>query len=490
MTYGRVAVVGGGLAGMAAAVALRERGLDVTLYEARARLGGRASSFCDPATGQLIDFCQHVSMGCCTNLADFCRRVGIGECFRRVRTLHFLAPDGRRYDVAASRWLPAPLHLAPALWRLRYLSLADRLGIARVMRRLVRWHTNDGDDGPTMARWLAKRGASPRAVQQFWGVVLTSALGETLDRVSVPAARKVFVDGFLASRDAYQLLIPALPLGNLYGERLAARLTELGVTLSLRTPVQRCDFSAEQSPGQPAAVLHFAHDRQAACDAVVLAVTWRQAAELITPSLLAAVPELQDAQRIEASPITGVHLWFDRPITALAHAVLVGRTSQWIFSPFAKAINATSEMEAGEPQAAFYYQVVISGSRELALATRAQILEIVCRDLREVFADAREARLVDSRVVTEKAAVFSASPGVERLRPSQRTAVARLVLAGDWTDTGWPSTMEGAVRSGYLAAEAILAALGRPEKILIPDAQRSLWTRWLVGGRPRLDRKL
>ncbi len=134
----RIAIVGGGLAGLAAAAALVGRGFAITLYETRRQLGGRATSFRDSVSGELVDHCQHVSMGCCTNLADFCRRTALADQFRRDRQLHFFGPDGRRYDFAATRWLPAPLHLGPAFLRLGYLSLGERLGVARAMLRLAR----------------------------------------------------------------------------------------------------------------------------------------------------------------------------------------------------------------------------------------------------------------------------------------------------------------------------------------------------------------
>ena len=192
MNDGRVAIIGGGLAGLAAAAALADGPLRVELFEAKRHLGGRAGSFVDPATGARIDHCQHVSMGCCTNLADFCRRTGIDGDFRRDSVLHFFDPHGQRCDIAASRWLPAPLHLAPALARLTYLSVSERWRIMRAMWRLVRTRAADHESAPTMVEWLRHHGQSPRAIELFWDAVLVSALGETLDRVSVPAARKVF----------------------------------------------------------------------------------------------------------------------------------------------------------------------------------------------------------------------------------------------------------------------------------------------------------
>jgi uncharacterized protein with NAD-binding domain and iron-sulfur cluster len=207
-------------------------------------------------------------------------------------------------------------------------------------------------------------------------------------------------------------------------------------------------------------------------DGLVIAVTWRRLRELFDDPLWGALPELAGVEKIDAAPITGVHLWFDRPIMPLPHAVLVGRLSQWLFN---------RGEAGGEASPGYYYQVVISASRSLAGRDRAAVVEEILSDLASIWPVTREAKLLRWRIVTEQAAVFSVRPGIDRLRPPQQTSVPNLALAGDWTDTGWPSTMEGAVRSGYLAAEPILRAFGQPERILVPDLKRALLARLLVG---------
>jgi uncharacterized protein with NAD-binding domain and iron-sulfur cluster len=198
-------------------------------------------------------------------------------------------------------------------------------------------------------------------------------------------------------------------------------------------------------------------------DHVILAVPWRAAIRLVSGSI--AAPLSEPWRQIEAAPITGVHLWLDRPLTELPHAVLVGRLSQWVF---ARAVS--------NPQTDYYYQVVISASRQLSGRSNEEIIAEVWQDLQATFPHAGEARLVRWRVVTQQEAVFSVTPEFESLRPAQATAIAGLSLAGDWTSTGWPATMEGAVRSGYLAAESALASLGRPQNLLAPDLPRA----WLM----------
>jgi predicted NAD/FAD-dependent oxidoreductase len=187
--------------------------------------------------------------------------------------------------------------------------------------------------------------------------------------------------------------------------------------------------------------------------------------------LLARTPVLQQAGLLASAPITSVHLWFDRPITDLPHAVLVGRLSQWVF----RRRDLQSELD-GRVGSRSYYQVVISASHDLAGRDRDSVVDEVQADLRSVFPAVATARLTRSKLLTEPDAVFSMRPDVEQLRPAQSTPIPNLYLAGDWTHTGWPATMEGAVRSGYLAAECLLSRIDRSEQMLAPDLPRG----WLV----------
>jgi protoporphyrinogen oxidase len=453
-----LAIIGGGLAGLAAAVAARERGLRVELFEQANGLGGRAGSLVDAATGDRIDYCQHVAMACCARFLDFCRRTGIDDCFERSATLHFIGPDGRQYDFTASRWLPAPLCLLPGLLKLPYLSLGERWGIAGALRKLVRERDvsplplgegpgvrAEGLRGPhpnplpkgegTIGEWLRRHGQSDRAIERFWSVVLVSALGETVDHASLSAARKVFRDGFLASRRASELVLPRRPLGAIFHDRLGKWLAEEGVEVHLGTPVRR----VEGRQGRAGAVA-LADGTRREFDSVIVAVPWRNVKSLFTEDLLAAMPALANVERIEPAAITAVHLWFDRPIAPLAHAVLIGRLSQWVF------------VDTGP---ANHCQVVISGSHRLPERTHDALLAEVRGELESVWPAAHEARFLHGRVIIWPAAVFSVTPGVDRFRPPQQTPIENLALAGDWTATGWPATMEGAVRSGFRAVEAL-----------------------------------
>jgi len=457
----RIAIIGGGLAGMSCAVALAGRGIGVELFEARRKLGGRAGSFVDQTTGDAIDHCQHVAMGCCTNFWDFCSRTGIESLFVRQKTLYFFGPDGRRSDFTPSNWLPAPLHLAGPLLGLKYLSLRDKFSIARCLMALTRTPVEDAADGPTVLEWLQKHGQSSAAIERFWKVVLISALAESLDRASLAAARKVFVDGFMKHREAANILIPTVSLDELYQNRVRGWLGERGVQVRLESPVEAVVGDGESIRG-----LRLSDESLREFETVVVALPWTRVPRLLSPELMGRVDPKGELAAIPAAPISSAHLWFDRPITELPNAILVDRLSQWVFS---RAIAGDGNEH--------YYQVVISASYNLAGREKQAVIDEILKDLSVVFPEAARARLLRAKLLTEDQAVFSVRPGLDARRPTQQTVIPNLVLAGDWTRTGWPATMEGAVRSGYLAAEAVLKSVGQPTRLLVPDLSRNWLTK-------------
>jgi squalene-associated FAD-dependent desaturase len=469
----QIAIVGGGLGGLAAAVALCDSRLQresngarlaIEVFESRRMLGGRATSYRDPETGELVDNCQHVSLGCCTNFEDFCRRTGVEHFFAREAALNFIGPQGRICSVTRTRWLPAPLHLAPSLMRLSYLTWRERLGVATALRRLARGSFGNTQSGLTFGDWLRQMGQSERAIELFWSPVIVSALSEDVDRSSYAVARKVFVDAFLRHARGYEMKVPRVPLRTLYDEHLAPWLRQRGVKVHSGSEVRRIEID-----GEPARSMSLADGGRRQFDVFCVTAPWYRIRELFDNSDRKRLPFLDAVEHFHESPITSVHLWCTRKLPLpFRHAVLPGRFSQWLF-------------DRTKDDASPYYQVVISASREVASMARSEVIARACRDLEETVGAPICDSVARSKVITEQRAVFSPTPEAEKHRPSQRTPIPNLLLAGDWTATGWPATMEGAVRSGYLAAEAIVQQLGGKERFVVPDLPAAPLARWLLG---------
>src|SRR5712692_4097548 len=436
-----VNIVGGGLAGLAAAAALGSAGFQVDLFEARPFLGGRATSF--PLTpgdddSELIDNCQHVLLRCCVNLLDFYSRLGVEDRIHFYREFHFLEPGGRLSKLGRGP-MPAPLHLTMSFLRMRCLGAADKVAIARAMLMLIRERSRRKDlDQITMLDWLREKKQTPRAIERFWRQVLVSAVNEELDRMAALHGFQVFWLGMLARADSYEMGVPEVPLGELYGVDAWRKMG--AVRIRARTPVERVIFHNGRACG-----VQLAGGTQMA-DFQICAVPFER--------LGALAPELGiDTTRFEHSSITGIHVWFDRPVTDLPHAALLDRTIQWMFNK-----------SQGR-----YLQFVVSASRTLVEMPRAEVIELALREAAEFFPRTREAKVDRAHVIKEVRATYSARPGTESARPEARTSAPNVFLAGDWTRSGWPATMEGAVRSGYRAAEAVAAAAGRPARFLLPD---------------------
>jgi squalene-associated FAD-dependent desaturase len=438
-------VIGGGLAGLASAAALGQSGFQVDLFEARGFLGGRATSYPVPGDNsevghisEVIDNCQHVLLRCCVNLMDFYRRLGVADRIQFHKRYYFVEPGGRTSTLQAGA-LPAPLHFTGSFRKLDFLGLSDKIGIARALWAIRSEHGRRQDlDRISMLDWLREKRQTETAIRRFWNQVLVSAVNEDLGRMAASHGFQVFWLGFLARGNTYEMGIPAVPLGDLYGPEAWKRIGN--VRLHLRQPVERVTVEDGAIRGV------MAEGEQRMADYYISAVPFERVSALI--------PELDlNLDGFEHSPITGIHLWFDRSLTQLPHATLLDRTIQWMFN------------KGGGR----YLQLVVSASRSLVDMGRADVIALALRELAEFFPRASEAKLEKAHVVKEVRATFSAKPGLEQLRPSSASKIPNLFLAGDWTQCGWPATMEGAVRSGYLAAEAVTAAAGSPKKFLLPD---------------------
>ncbi len=462
-------VIGGGLAGLAASVALAEAGWRVRLFEQRPFLGGRAASYVLP-DGEHVDNCQHVTFGCCTNLEDFYGRVGSGDKIKFFDRLLLLDPQGRRGEMHAGI-LPAPFHMTGSFLTFSPLALKDKLAIARAFYSILNsgGHPPDVDEpgGISMLEWLHRHKQTPAAISRFWRVVLVSALSEELDRIDARYGIDVFWKAVLSNKTGYRMGVPAVALGDLY-EGCRAAVEEKGGEVVFRSPLRGLRFES----GRLVAAL-FDGDREETADAFVLAVPHGALSELLPESVKRTDTALGNLDKIVDAPITGVHFWFDRQVMAEPFITLLDTTTQWIFNK--SLLNAVAPTSNGASGAApsgdngQYLQLVISASFDLLQKPRQEIIDLCLREVRHALPAAREANLLKATVIKEAAATFSPQPGVDRWRPMQQTSIGRLFLAGDWTATGWPATMEGAVRSGYLAAEAVLRAAGSPKQFLQPD---------------------
>ncbi len=460
-------VIGGGLAGLAAGVALADSGWRVRLFEQRPFLGGRATSYVLP-DGEHVDNCQHVTLGCCTNLEDFYRRVGSSGKIKFFDRLVFLDPQGRRGEIKAG-WLLAPFHFASSFASFAPLTLLDKLSIACAMLNIIQYAGNPPElyqtGGISMLEWLRRRGQTEGAINRFWRVVLVSALDEELDRTDARFGVDVFWKAFLSSSTGYRMGVPAVPLSNLY-DGCKAEIERRGGEVILRSPVRGLKLEGGQLAG-----VRFDENREESADAYVFAIPHTALAELLPESLKRADSSLAHLDKIKTSPITGVHFWFDRVVMDEPFLTLLDTTTQWIFNKTALYAGSTgnSNQTSNFGKGAQYLQLVISASHDLLQKSREEIVDLCLVEVKHALPKARDAKLLKVTVIKEAAATFSPEPGVDRWRPVQATKISGLFLAGDWTQTGWPATMEGAVRSGYLAAEALLRASGTPKTFLQPD---------------------
>jgi squalene-associated FAD-dependent desaturase len=436
----RLAVVGGGLAGITAALRGLDAGCAVTLLEARPRLGGAAASF---RRGELtVDTGQHVILRCYSAYRRLLGRLGVADAVPVQERLAFavLAPGRTPVHLRRGR-LPAPAHLLPAVLAHRLLPPSAR---ARAMATALALRKLDPDD-PRLDRqsfgsWLRGRGESGQAIEALWGLLTLAALNAQVDDASLALAVRVFRTGLLDTVDAGDLGVPARPLGDLHHHAAHRALREAGATVRLGTKVGGLQRAGDTwQLATPEGVVE--------ADAVVSAAPHPQAARMLGELPL---PGAARWESLSASPIVNVHVVYDRPVTTLPFAAVVDSPLQWVFDRTAVA---------GAPAGRQYLAVSLSGA-DGQLGMRAEELkQVFLPELATLFPQAATARVEDFFVTREPRATFRQAPGTRALRPQADTGLPGLALAGAWVGTGWPDTMEGAVRSGDAAADVALAHL-------------------------------
>jgi zeta-carotene desaturase len=449
-----VTVIGGGVAGMSAACALAEVGLRVQLVERRGYLGGRASSYLHPGAGEVIDNCQHVLFGCCTNLAGFYRRIGVADQIHWTSEMTMIEPGGRRSKLGPS-FLPAPLHGLPRLMSAHAFTFADKIAVGRAFGALMLPVSENSTE--SLGAWLKRHGQTKGALDRFWRLVIASALNADIDSIALQYAAKVIRELFMNSAFAGSMGMSTVPLSQLY-TGAAEYLTEHGSRILLNANVESAEWDEESfqwSVNTRNGVL--------LSDFLVLAMPFEATAKLLPnlPPADGADALAEQLERHEPWPICSVHLWFDREITELDHAVLLDREIHWMYNK--------GRLQPWRKLQGSYVELVVSASRTFAALGREEAIALAVRELGEFFPAVASAKLEKAVLVKEMRATFGVPPGIDAARPTSVSPWQNCFLAGDWTATGWPSTMESAARSGHLAAEAICASMGETRRILNAD---------------------
>ncbi|MGD0345162.1 MAG: hydroxysqualene dehydroxylase HpnE [Terracidiphilus sp.] len=456
-------VVGGGVAGMSAACALADAGLRVQLVERRGYLGGRASSYRHPGVDEIIDNCQHVLFGCCTNLIGFYTRIGVEKRIHWTRTMTMIEPGGRR-SVLGPSWLPAPLHGLPSLLTAKAFTREDKKTLMRAFRALMR--PVAPESAQTLGSWLRLNGQTEGAMERFWRLVIASALNGDVDEIALPYAAKVIRELFLNSAEAGAMGMSSVPLSELYSGA-EQFLRERGGEVHFNAGVESARLDEETSGWTVAT-----RAGELFADYLVLAVPFEVMARLLPQMPPAAGVEAlaEQIERHEHGPICSVHLWFDREITELEHAVLLDREIHWMYNK--------SRLQPGRNAKGSYLELVVSASHKFAALSRGEAIDLAVRELKEFFPAVAAAKLEKAALVKEVRATFTVPPGIDAARPGSVSPWPNCVLAGDWIATGWPSTMESAARSGHLAAEAVCAFLNALRTFLSPDLKPRGLMRW------------
>lgn len=445
---GHCVVIGGGLAGISAACALVDQSVSVTLLEKRPFLGGRAFSFVDAETGQEVDNGQHVYLGCCTTYTKFLQQLGISNRTVIQQRLRVPVADnsGKVGVFSTAPLLPAPFHLLPSFLMFPHLSMRDKLrALSAIVRihRINRVQRREELEALTFEEWLQKYGQSKRSCDVLWNLLTLPVLNDSISDVSAYMGIMAFQEGLLRERNSANIGYSRVGLTELIsgaaknyitrrGGRILSGHTATNVTIS-NGNADGVDIGSHVIPA----------------DAVVSAVPWDVLPTLLPPDV-ANDPFFTPANELEWSPIVGIHVWYDRPVMEEEFLATIDSPIQWVF-------NKSRIQELSWPGQ--YLCISISGAWEHAPMTKEHLRTLFLAEMARLFPRAADATVAQFIVVKQLSATFRCTPNAQAYRLPQRTPVGNLVLAGDWTQTGWPATMESAVRSGHLAAEEVIRVL-------------------------------
>lgn len=440
-----VIIIGGGFAGLAAGVALGEGGRRVRLVEQKPYLGGRARSFRETTTGSVVDNGQHLLMGCYHRTLKFLETIGTRDTISFEPQLHvqFLDP-GRKVTELRCPSLPSPWHLLAGVFLSNSFSFCEKFGFLRMGRALrvakSASEAANATDRLTVDEWLARLGQSEGLRRNFWDLLCIAAMNEDPQIASAVLFERVLRRALFTSPLDSRLGVPRKGLSECYTDAAAAAIRRRGGEVELRRDVRGfiiCDGACKG--------IRLADDSVIEAETVVSSIPWHAFPALLPPEVMGREPFFSRLAGLVPAPIISIYLWFDRPVTALDFAGLRGTTIQWLF-------NKGRLLGSGES----YVSLVLSGAHGYIQRLKEDLREMALRELVTLLPEVRDARLVHSLVIKERFATFSPGVGVESMRPAARTPIRGLYLAGDWTDTGLPATIEGAVQSGYTAAQEIL----------------------------------
>jgi zeta-carotene desaturase len=436
----KVLVIGGGIAGIAASVKLASQGYPVTLIEKGPRLGGRAYSFYDDSIGSWVDNCQHILMGCCRNLKELYRLTGSEDKITWQDSYYFYYP-GKGIKTLGSSPLPAPFQLLPAFLKLDALSLKDRLNIGRIMAYILNVNPEHYSkwDNISIKDWFISRHVSEDSIKLFWEPILVSALNDNLDNLPVSYVFKTIKWGFLGKDGDWKMGVPSVTFYELYHEDILTYLTRRNSDVRLQTPVKEILLEEKQVKG-----VLLANGSIIKSDVIISALPMDKLASLIKEE----TSIMMNLAHYEFSPIMGIHLWFNRVIMDIPHLNFPGHFIHWIFNK-----NPLASKNKPDNQ---YLSIVISACQDIMHLSKTEIINQALNEITQVFPEAEKAQLIHSLIIREPRATFRLMALQDFYRPGPISGIKGLILAGDWTDTGWPATMESAALSGFSAADMIL----------------------------------
>lgn len=449
-----VVIIGGGFAGLTAATELISSGYNVTIIEQRGYFGGRAFSFLDRNTGIEMDNGQHLLMGCYENTFRFLKTIGAFDKLYIQNNLHvdFIDSDRQTYSLSCLP-LPAPLHAASGILLFKALSLSERLKILYITKdvlydkhplpltlsqkgmassRLLE-DAGKGEGDSSISDWLSRHGQGKRAMDTFWNILTLAIMNESPDKSSAAIFKTVLKKAMFKSHKGSRIVFPAVPLSRLYADDAENLIIRHGGAVEKRCAVSEIIFEDNSVNG-----IRTRDNRIIKGDYYISAVPYYSLQKLLPPSIINKYHSYFSClKELKSSPIISFHLLFDKPIFDKPFAAFINSPVQWVFNKN------------------MIISLVISGAQEFVNMDSEQLLAMALTELRKFLPEANSANLLYSRIIKEKSATFIPAPGIHKYRPPQESPIKNLFLAGDWTDTGLPATIEGAVLSGYKCAELI-----------------------------------